>query len=203
VDSFKLGSFEGKNFAFVAYSTSGGGEFDGTLAPDLFRNFDVELDFANQTMTLFKPHACDGRAVYWTPAYLSLPMRITDAGHVRIKVQVDGKDVNAVVDTGASFSAMTLDDANDLFGIKADGLVKAETMIGSSGGVLPSYSYGFKTLSLGEITLNNPKIRLYDGHNILRPEGAPLVLGMKELRFLHLYLAYKERELYVSVGEKH
>jgi len=204
VNSFKLGSFEGKNYAFVANSASGGGAFDGTLAPDLFRNFDVELDFANQTMTLFKPHACDGRAVYWTPAYLSLPMRITDSGHIRIKVQVDGKDLNAVVDTGASSSAMTLDDAKDLFDIKPDGgLTKAEALTGSNGGVLPSYTYGFKTLSLGEITLNHPQIRLYEGSNVLRSEGAQLILGMKELRFLHLYLAYQEREMYISVGEKH
>ena len=40
-------------------------------------------------------------------------------------------------------------------------------------------------------------------YSILRSEGTPFVLGMSELRFLHLYLAYKERELYISVGEKH
>jgi hypothetical protein len=81
-------------------------------------------------------------------------------------------------------------------------MTKAETMVGSNGSILNSYAYGFKTLSLGDITLNNPKIRLYEGSNILRSEGVSLVLGMKELRFLHLYVAYKERELYVSVGEK-
>jgi predicted aspartyl protease len=204
VKSFRLGNFEGKDFAFVADAASGGAYFDGTLAPDLFRNFDLELDFANQTLKMFKAHECEGRAVYWTPAYISLPIRITDAGHIRVTVQLNGKNVDAILDTGATSSSMSLDDAVRIFDIKPDSeaMAKAENMIGGNGGTLKSYAYGFNTLSLGDITLNNPKIRLYEGSNILRREGVSLVLGMRELRFLHLYVAYKERELYVSVGEK-
>lgn len=204
VDSFRLGNFEGKNFNFVAAGGSGGDSFDGVLAPDLLRNFDIEFDFANQTMNLFKPHPCAHRALYWTPAYLSLPLRITDAGHVRITVNLDGKDVDAIMDTGASLSLMAQDDAARIFDIKPEGgsPANADTLVGSNGGTLVSRSHDFKTLALGEIALSHPHIRLYDGSNILRSEGTPFVLGMSELRFLHLYLAYKERELYISVGEK-
>jgi predicted aspartyl protease len=205
VDSFRLGNFEGKDFNFVATGGSGGDSFDGVLAPDLLRNFDIEFDFANQAMNLFRPHACAHQAVYWTSAYLSLPLRITDAGHVRITVNLDGKDVDAIMDTGASSSMMAQGDAARIFDIKPedDSAANAETLVGGNGGTLVSRTHDFKTLSLGEIALNHPKIRLYDGSNILRSEGTPLVLGMSELRFLHLYLAYKERELYISVGEKH
>jgi len=205
VDSLKLGNFEGKKFDLVAAGGSGGDSFDGVLAPDVLRNFDIEFDFANQTMTLFKPHACDGRAVYWTQAYLSLPMRITDSGHARITVNIDGKDVGAIVDTGASFSMIAQRDAARIFDIKPDGgsPADAETIVSGNGGTLAAHAYSFKTLSLGEIALNHPNVRLYDGSNILRLEGTSFVLGMSELRFLHLYLAYKERELYISVGEKH
>jgi predicted aspartyl protease len=205
VDSFRLGSFEGKNFALVAAGGSGGDSFDGILAPDLLRNFDIEFDFANQTMNLFKPHPCAHRAVYWTSAYLSLPLRITDSGHVRITVNLDGKDVDAIMDTGASISMMAQGDAARIFDIKPEdgSAVNADTLVGGNGGTLVSRTHDFKTLSLGEIALNHPNIRFYDGNNILRSEGTPFVLGMSELRFLRLYLAYKERELYISVGEKH
>jgi predicted aspartyl protease len=203
VDSFEIAGFKGKNFSFVA-NAAGGDYFDGTIAPDFLRAFDVELDFANETMTLFKPHECAGRAVYWTSAYLSLPMRITDSGHIRVKAALDGKELDAVLDTGASRSLMALTVAGRMFDLKPGGEVtKAESITGATGSSLESYSYAFKALSLGEITLNHPKIALYDGSDALHSEGAELILGMSELRFLHLYLAYHERELYVSVGEKH
>ena len=176
----------------------GGGEyFDGTLSPNFLRAFDVELDFANQTMTLFKPHACAGRAVYWTPAYLSLPMRITEAGHMRIRVTLDGKELDAVPDTGSSDSIMALGDADSLFGLKPDseGVTRTEAIASPSGGTLNSYNYGFKALSLGEITINHPNVLLYAGSNVLRSEGAEVNLGMSELRFLHLYLAVQQRVL--------
>ena len=203
-DTFEIAGFKGRNFSFVANATGGGDYFDGTISPNFLRAFDVELDFVNQTMTLFKPHPCTGRAVYWTPAYLSLPMRVTEAGHVRTTVTLDGKEVDAVLDTGSSVSLMATSDADNLFNLKPDdeGVTKAGTIQGPSGWSLASYSYDFKALSFGEITLNHPKVRLYDGSNILRSEGAELILGMSELRFLHLYLAYQDRELYVSVGEK-
>lgn len=205
VNSFEIGGFKGENFSFVANAMGGGEYFDGTLSPNFLRAFDVELDFANQTMTLFKPHACAGRAVYWTPAYLSLPMRITEAGHMRIRVTLDGKELDAVPDTGSSDSIMALGDADSLFGLKPDseGVTRTEAIASPSGGTLNSYNYGFKALSLGEITINHPNVLLYAGSNVLRSEGAELILGMSELRFLHLYLAYHERELYISVGEKH
>lgn len=204
VDSFEIAGFKGKNFSFVANAEGAGDYFDGTIAPDFLRAFDVELDFANETMSLFKPHECPGRAVYWTPAYLSVPMRITEAGHIRIKATLDGKELDSVVDTGSPLSLMALTVADRRFDLKPDGheVTKVGTITGPTGGSLDSYTHAFQALSLDEITLNHPNIRLYDGSDMLRSEGAELILGMSELHFLHLYLAYHERELYISIGEK-
>ncbi len=204
VDSFKLGAMEATKFDLVA-NASHSDAFDGTLAPDLLRNFDVEIDYANKTMTFFKPHSCNDMAVYWTQAYLDLPMRITDSGHARVEVALDGKPMDAVLDTGASFSVMTFDDADSALGLKPDnpGMIKAGTMTTGQGVGLDYYTYGFKSLSLGEITLNHPKVRLYNGFSALRSEGAALVMGMSEMHFLRLYFAYHERKLYVSTADAH
>ena len=205
VDSFKLGAMEATNFDLVAQALNGGDAFDGTLAPDLLRNFDVEIDYANKTMTLFKPHSCDNKAVYWTQAYLALPMRITDSGHARVEVALDGKNIDAILDTGASFSFMTFNDADSIFGLKPDspGMTKAGTTVSAQGVGLDYYTYAFKTLSLGEITLNHPRVRLYDGFGGSRSEGTALVMGMSEMHFLRLYFAYHERKLYVSTADAH
>lgn len=38
-------------------------EISGLLAPDLLRQFDVELDFAGKTVKLFSPDHCEGRVL--------------------------------------------------------------------------------------------------------------------------------------------
>ena len=90
---------------FVAASVDNAGTagvLDGTLAPDLLRNFDVEFDFASHTMNLFRPHSCDGKAAYWTGQYIAIPMEITPAGHTRVDVTLDGETRRRIlVDTPA------------------------------------------------------------------------------------------------------
>jgi hypothetical protein len=205
VNSFKLGKMEATNFDLVADASPGGSDYDGILVPDPLRNFDVEIDYANKTMTLFEPHACEGLAVYWTQAYPSLPIRITDSGHARIDVTLDGKEMEAILDTGAELSPMAAREAGHLFDINptTEEGTKAETLVGGQGGELTSYAYGFKTHSLGATTLNHPTIVLYDGYNTLRTEGAFLVLGVSELHFLDIYLAYHERQVSLSAADAH
>ncbi len=71
-------------------------------------------------------------------------------------------------------------------------------MIGGQASVNDTYSYAFKSLSMGGVAVTNPKVALSDAPTVLADEHGSLVLGMTELRFLHLYFAYHERKLYIS-----
>ncbi len=92
---------------------------DGTLAPDLLRNFDLDFNFAIMTLNLFRPHTCEGRAVYWTRGYIALPMDILKSGHARIDVTLDNENMDAIR-TGASLSVMTLNSARHYFDLDKD-----------------------------------------------------------------------------------
>ena len=198
-DSFKLGGMEAKKFALMVDLVKDA-RVDGTLAPDLLRNFDIDFDFAGMTMNLFRPHACDGRAVYWTSAYIALPMQVTKSGHTRVDVTLDGEDMDAILDSGASYSAMPFSSARRFFSLHpdSDGVVKAGQLTGGQGSVNDSFRYPFKSLSMGGVAVSNPKLLLVDAPNILRDENVSLILGMSEMRYLHLYFAYHEHKLYVS-----
>ena len=40
--------------------------YQGVIAPDVLRSYEVEFDFAHQKLNLFEPDYCDGNPVYWT-----------------------------------------------------------------------------------------------------------------------------------------
>jgi predicted aspartyl protease len=198
-DTFRLGAMEAKNFDLVVDRLNDSG-IDGTLAPDLLRNFDLDFDFAANTLNLFRPHACEGRAVYWTKDYVALPMDVPKSGHARIEVTLDGEEMDAILDTGATFSVMTFGSARRFFGLKPDSkdVVKKAQLSGGQGSMTDAYSYPFKSLSMGEVAVSNPKLLLADAPTILADEHVSLILGMSELHYLHLYFAYHEHKLYIS-----
>ena len=173
---------------------------DGILAPDLLGNFDVELDFGGMVMNLFRHHPCPDQAVYWTNAFISLPFNMSSRTHMRAEVTLDGKDTRAVLDTGAPSSLLSFEEADDLFDLneKSPGIQPLGVVEGGSGGEIKSFTYPFKSLAMGGVIVSNPHILLTAGDNFLRDDRASLLLGMDVLRHLHLYIAYRERTLYVS-----
>jgi predicted aspartyl protease len=198
-DSFKLGSMEAKKFDLMVDLVRDP-RIDGTLAPDLLRNFDLDFDFATMTLNLFRPHACEGQAVYWTKDYIALPMDILKSGHARVDVTLDNENMDAILDTGASVTVMTLNSARHYFDLDKDSseVSKLGHITGGLGSVNDTYRYAFKSLSMGGVAATNPKIVLADAPTVMAAEHASLVLGMSELRYLHLYFAYHERKLYIS-----
>ena len=196
---------EAKNFELMVDNISTASMLDGTLAPDLLRNFDVEFDFASHTMNLFRPHSCDSKAAYWTGQYIAIPMEITPAGHTHVDVTLDGETMGAILDSGASTSFMSFGAARRYFDLKVDspGVTKEGHARGAQGTVMDSYSYGFKSLVMGGVSVTSPHVSLSDSPSMLLNENVGLVFGMSELRFLHLYFAYHERKLYISAADAH
>ena len=198
VDKFRIGNLErGGVYLSVMDSFAG---FDGLIAPDILRNYDVELDFAGGRFSLFKPHPCQDRAVYWAGNYAAVPFTVTTDGHMRVPVTLDGQDTYAVIDSGAGISALSMQSAKRMFGLGpgSAGVVAGGQLLGAAGGRLDAYAYPFKTLTMGGLVVGNPRIALTEGGNFLERNSASLLLGMDVLSKLHVYIAYRERTLYVT-----
>jgi predicted aspartyl protease len=178
------------------------GEIGGTLAPNILRHYDVDFDFADAKFNLFAQDHCPGKVVYWTarpPAVIDIG--IDRDGHIDLPVEIDGKQVRAALDTGSSRSLMSLELAKSLFDI--DGKDPKLTPVKGNAGA-PAFHYPFATLSMHDVTVHNPDIVLVSDAVSHLPDDAPkLILGMGILRQLHLYIAYKERKVYVSSASAH
>lgn len=175
----------------------------GILSPDIMAQYDVDFDFAGGTFKVFTQNHCPDRVVYWTHSnYARVPFHIDYNGHILVPIRIDGKQVEAVIDTGTGTSTMSLGMAKSVFGIDASspGMTPTgEQEINDISGVA-TYRYPFAALTLEGVAVTNPAITIVDDSHMA--EGStPLILGVQTLRQLHLYIAYGEKALYATAAE--
>ena len=218
-DDLRLGEHE-LNRVYMAWMESFPG-VQGLIAPDILSRYDVEFDFGGNRFRLFKPNPCANHAVPWTDSYSVIPFALTDDGHVRVPVTLDGQNTYAILDTGAPISILSMQDASRMFGLTPDSVdIRAANRVSGlwsnlhlapyTSGVwnMPSravsaYIYPFKTMTMGGMSIANPPIEVTDGRNFLGRDSASLLLGNDVLSHFHLTIAYREQKLYVTDAEAH
>jgi Aspartyl protease len=226
VDSFTYGGLAGKDLILMISPNpnlnSPNLPVDGEITNDVMDRYDTDLDFAGNKLSYFSPDHCDGHVVYWTSAPPTvIPFRRGQPGsrnildtHIRFHVTLDGKDVLAVLNTAIPRSQLNAKAAEAIFNVTEDsqGTVPLGNMSGRK-----VFGYVFKTMSFGDITVNNPHIvvipdivGLNDVNNAGRSDSRikkvdddlepDLTIGMEVLRKLHLYIATKENKLYITAA---
>jgi predicted aspartyl protease len=175
----------------------------GTLGPDFLMHYEVEVDFAANKFNLFSQDHCPGQVVYWThdPA-AAIPVKIDEAGHVIVDAQLDGHDIKAIVDTGATTSAIKMSGATSLLDLRptSPGVTKISENSATGG----NYKYTFKSLSLAGMNFNNPTVVLVgDANPGDEALSRYLLLGGHQLSKLHIFISYKEHMLYATAAGAH
>lgn len=189
--NFTLGNIVASSIDFVIIPdhtlVKGGAE--GTLGPAFIAAYDVEIDPAHGKLNFFAPEHCPGQAVYWTNTpYAEIAFRVDRALHIIIPVTLDGKVMEAEVDTGSTVSWIDKDTAQSAFGWGPDAVPPA-----APGEDERWYHYPFKSLSLNGVDVKNPKILVArNAHH----EG--LVIGMDVLSKLHTFISYSENKMYIT-----
>jgi predicted aspartyl protease len=192
LDSLLIGNLDAKDIRLMVQENGP----DGEIAPDLLRNFDVEIDFPNRTINFFRPHPCSGKAVYWTDKFSAVDIDITKQGHIRVPVELNGRALYALLGTGNSSSLLAADIADARFGIAPQGPERITH--GSQGGEVTVSATPFDSLKIGDTVLQKPVIGLSSSEHSAHFDESSLILGMREMSKFHIYIAYRERKLYLS-----
>ena len=245
VPEFALGELTDKDVFLMVSPGLGVGQtkgIDGLLAPDRLTHYDAELDFSSDTLNLFSPDHCPGHVVYWpAPAVAVVPISLEqmrfsrdhretnilqevpveapvpdkEGLHLFVPVMLDGHQIKALIDTGATSTALRIDVARELYGLtmgSADTPAKGD-LNGQAG--LKIYSHLFKSLSFGDVSVSNPRLSIIPnamGRNVdLTPlvgdrtkterdlvNEPDMIIGMDVLRRLRIYFAFREGKMYVS-----
>ncbi len=148
--------------------------------------------------------------VYWTQQpYMALPFRLDDNKHILFTVTVDGRDMDALLDTGSDDAILRLDVARSMLGWNAN-LPELKCSDGET-----YCRYPFKTLAFGGVSVANPNIEILpDRLASLQEVGElhektgdmqepPIIIGASILRKMHLYIAYGERVIYATGADAH
>lgn len=181
-------------------------EFSGVLSTDWFRGIDVDLDFGASRLNYFSPDHCQGQIAYWKERPLAVVPIETKGGHVTIPVTIDGHQMDAVIDTGADRTVMSATTAKYDLNFDLGSADNPVTAVSPDDPRVKTYSHKFATLSFEGVAIQNPKIdikvdvmglRTYVD-NLRVPKMPALTIGMNVLKHLHVYIAYKEKKLYIS-----
>jgi Tfp pilus assembly protein PilF/predicted aspartyl protease len=171
---------------------------DGTLGANWLQMFDVEIDPVKNTASFFSHDHCEGQVIYWPHQDEAVIPFESDRiqNQITLSLTLAGKEVSAMLDTGASESFLSLRAAKHLFDLTPDspGMVPVGSSTDQRGHEHHVYRYQFTSLEMGDITFKNPWIVIVDREG----DGPDMVLGMHQLHGLHLFFAYKERKLYIT-----
>ena len=189
----------------------------GLIGANVLKHFDIELDFAKKKVNFFDSDHCPGQVVYWTQSgSANIPFKF-DGSAIALPVQLDGHELWAQLDSGAFASTLTRSIALQVFGLSADSPnVVHREYSDEDGNKGTDASYVFDALFFGGVSIAHPHLHLIEDKlgaavraDFSRSENVPLphlpavILGVVELRHLHLYIAYKEKVLYVTAADAH
>lgn len=204
--------FENTPFLLARFDDTQSQGMKGILGSNLLRNFDVEVDPAAAKVNLFTPDHCEGKVVYWAPTFADLPIRVRSNGAIEMEMTLDGHDVDALLDTGAAHTTLTMEMARRIFDIDPQSPA-VEHVSGEGNDAI--YRTRFQSLVAGDLAIKNPQIDLvpdpiarkrmaeamdsgFSGSLDFR--NARLVLGMDVLSRLHFYIAYREQKFYFTAA---
>jgi hypothetical protein len=222
--TFGIGRLKAESVRLLVMDSHGSNPAPGVVAPsgalgaDFLRAYDVDLDFGANKLNLISRDHCAGNVVYWKSERLAkLPMLVMDNDKITFTMNLDGHDLQTVLNTAVPMSTINMRIAKDLYDVDNDSA--GNNMEGKLGDGTSLYSHVFKTLSVEGLAIGNPRIVLMPNRAeeaidnmrhgwrgpLLKPAGQQqpeFVLGMAELRHLHVYIDYHNQTIYFSPAVK-
>ncbi len=188
--------------------------FDALIGANILFYSDLELSLAKGEMKFFEPKGCDDTFLgYWDEQAVVIPMRemAPDDQRQIFEVQVNGKTLRAIIDSGASTSIINLAAAARA-GVtpKSPGVVEAGSSSGIGKHELKTWRAKFDSFSIGDETIKSPTIAIHDLYGAaladantiatsdLLQDEPDMLLGADFLRAHRVLFAVSQRRLYLS-----
>jgi predicted aspartyl protease len=187
----------------------------GLLGEDGISSWDLDIDFSAGKLRLFRPKDCKAEQVigFWgSTNYSMLPLVAPPPGSDLLwaHVQIDGRQVLAMFDTGASRTVVTTLALRRL-GIKPETQIEANGVShGIANQALKTTRATFATLSVGQETVQNVRLRIADlfsrnselDTGSMIPQNAvdspDMLIGADFFLAHHVYIARSQGKIYFS-----
>ncbi len=169
---------------------------DGLLGRDFLSTFDLALDLPARTMTLYDVSDCAGRFLPWTVPYTAIAALPAYGDALVIPVQVDGRMLRALPDTGASTSLIGASGMMRL-GLMTQPIAPAPGVSVNGVGAFArvAHPYRFATLRVGDVAVQHPEVLAALLH--FHPT-VDMLLGLDVLRGQRVWLSYATLQVFVA-----
>jgi hypothetical protein len=148
-------------FLVIDHQPGWGEKGDGVLGANIIGGLDLELDLGHKRLGLFVPDHCPF-VPYWPYDVAgSAPITITPTGTIVMAMKLDNVTIAVSLATGSSHTILDGTAAEMLFGVNEESKGAAPANLPAT--ELPMFHYPFKTLTAGDVTVNNPAVYIF--HN--------------------------------------
>lgn len=170
--------------------------FGGIIGSDMLGAFDLDLDRANERLTVYRVGNCHGDFVPWTAPHAAMPLRLAwETGRPLLPVEIDGVKLTAMLDTGASSSVLDSAAAQKL-GLTAAQLAKEPSGrgFGAAGVDFTRTQHRFREMVVGSERFADIELTVLDR---TLPE-ADMLLGEDYLARRRVWISYRTRQMFVT-----
>jgi predicted aspartyl protease len=166
VQEFTIGAAKwGRMRMRVIWDIAGSNEDGAILGANVLFQNDVELLLKDKTIHLFRPQDChDTYLGYWDKDAIVLPMldnRSASDLRAMITVEVNGKPMRALLDTGAQVSVID-QKAAERAGVTKPADAQERTLNGIGTRRLPTWQGTFQVVAIGPEEIRNTKLSVTD-----------------------------------------
>lgn len=216
IDDFRIGQASRKGWRMlVAGDYDFGEDVAVFLGEDFFEQVDVEFDLAHSAVRLFQPKSCDGISLaYWTseePREIAIEPIYGSSPRIFMTVQINGQPIKAMLDSGASESALTKADAARL-GVTPEtaGVVAVQSGRGLGPKKVDVWIAPFDSVVIGNEIINHVHLPFSDLYKdaIYTSTGSrlaqnvsneqPMLLGADFLRAHRVLVSHSQRKMYFT-----
>ena len=188
------------NIEFIVGGTDTG---YGLLGANLLDAADLEIDLAQGKLTLFSAEHCSKQVLaYWVKGG---PYNVADIDSVDnrgdrrtfIKVTINGRQVRALLDSGAVATMLTRPAAERIgIDLDAPGVKAGGTSYGVGASKLKTWTVRVDSFSVGTETIQHSQMQVIDGR--LGDGSTDMLLGVDFLLAHHMFIANSQHKAYFT-----
>jgi hypothetical protein len=184
----------------------------GALSSQFMNVLDVELDLAGGKLNLFTHASCDGEQVYWGGEFTTEYLYIDPSGLLYFPLEIDGKRIEASLNTAGMRSRLSEAVARRHFDFKRE---PAAPQGRAPAGQQPLIGGRAMSMTARQLSLPNVEVGIYDdlesrcemgyserGSNAIGFRNCfgfmPFEIGTQLLRQLMIYIASEEKRIYIT-----
>jgi predicted aspartyl protease len=177
--------------------------YGGLVGADYLLQADLEIALSGKQLKFFRNDGCGDKSLaYWDTQALDVPLELGERHSAAyVQVQLNGRKLRALIDTGAGHSLVDLQTA-DRLGIKPGGAGVTEdgAVTGIGGKSAPKWSATFDSFALGEENIGKPRIAIADIGNTQQfgVKNVEMILGRDFLRAHRVLISTSQERFYYS-----